>query len=82
MLLLFFFDLDSPNYVPLFLSFISELLGDGNVCERAVITRELVGVSRSDARVAPAGVSGGLEAGITCRAQKNQRKYPDPSTKQ
>lgn len=32
----------------------------------AVITRKLVGVSRSDAGVAPTGVGGGLEARITC----------------
>lgn len=34
-------------------------------CE-TVITRELVGISRSDASVAPAGVGGGLEARVTC----------------
>lgn len=32
----------------------------------AVITRELVGVSRSDASIAPTGVGGCLEAWITC----------------
>lgn len=31
-----------------------------------MITRKLIGVSRSDASVAPAGVGGGLEAWITC----------------
>lgn len=31
-----------------------------------LITRKLIGVSRSDASVAPTGVGGGLEAWITC----------------
>lgn len=35
-----------------------------------MITRELVGVSRSDAGVAPTGVGGGLEARITWREDK------------
>lgn len=33
----------------------------------SVITRELVGISRGEASVAPTGVGGCLEAWITCR---------------
>ena len=36
-----------------------------------MITRELVGVSRSDASIAPAGVGGRLEAWIACGNKVN-----------
>lgn len=39
-----------------------------------MITRELVGVTRSDAGVAAAGVGGGLEARVTCRGQQTPRE--------
>lgn len=38
-----------------------------------MITRELVGVTRSDAGVAAAGVGGGLEARVTCRGRQRPR---------
>lgn len=41
-----------------------------------MITRELVGVTRSDAGVAAAGVGGGLEARVTCRGQQTTREAP------
>lgn len=41
----------------------------GTGSEEAVITRKLVGVSRSDAGVGPTGVGGSLEARIPCRRE-------------
>lgn len=37
-----------------------------------MITRKLVGVSRSDSGVGPAGVGGSLEAWIPCRREGRQ----------
>lgn len=46
-----------------------------------MITRELVGVSRSDAGVAPTGVGGGLEARITWREDKRDAWFSDGRTR-
>lgn len=39
-----------------------------------VITRELVGISRGDASVAPTGVGGCLKAWITCGDKMSQQQ--------
>lgn len=45
-----------------------------------MITRELVGISRSDASVAPTGVGGSLEAWITCGDQITVRRLGEPES--